>query len=111
MPKGLKKPWAKGQSRPQELEVGPRSGPYSLVILDYVFRVATLITFSSYPVDMNCEQDTIGYHAEYLYEAVIKSNNSCDYHENLVVLKYNTNTYYQFNLGLLYAQLDDKTAM
>ena len=31
LPKGQKKPSAKGQSPPQELEIGPRSGPYLLV--------------------------------------------------------------------------------
>ena len=110
----LKKPWAEGRSHPQELEVGPRSGLYSLVILDYVFRIATLITFSSYPVDINCEQDPIGYHAEYMYEAVIKSNNSRDYHGNLVVLKSNTNTYYQIQFRLTLhktAMLERKTSI
>ena len=31
LPEGQKKPTAEGQSPPQELEVGPRSGPYFLV--------------------------------------------------------------------------------
>ena len=42
MPEGQKKPSAEGRSPPQELEVGPRSGPYLLVLttlrLVLVFR-------------------------------------------------------------------------
>ena len=33
LPKGQKKALAKGRSPPQELEVGPRSGPYLLVAI------------------------------------------------------------------------------
>ena len=35
MPEGEKKPSAEGRSPPQELEVGPRSGPYLLVYINW----------------------------------------------------------------------------
>ena len=35
-----KKAWAKGRSPPQELEVGPRSGPYLLVKDKYIYKWA-----------------------------------------------------------------------
>ena len=43
LPQGQKKASAKGRSPPQELEVGPRSGLYLLVILKMVFLVGCLL--------------------------------------------------------------------
>ena len=40
MPEGQKKPSADGRSPPQELEVGPRSGPYLLVSIRADFRIS-----------------------------------------------------------------------
>ena len=37
-PKQHKKALAEGQSPPQELEVGPRSGPYLLVVYEWYYR-------------------------------------------------------------------------
>ena len=40
LPKGQKKASAKGQSHPQELEVGPHSGPYLLVDVKQIRKFA-----------------------------------------------------------------------
>ena len=37
MARRAKKAWDEGQSSPQELEVGPRSGPYLLVLIKGLF--------------------------------------------------------------------------
>ena len=38
LPKGQKKASVKGQSPPQELDVGPRSGPYPLVFYKNTYK-------------------------------------------------------------------------